>query len=250
MVYKSAQEMIDMIIEYNSEIEEIPDVFEVHHDYLIDGMTDENFIDGYKAYHNLIKRLNKDMINTPEAFGLLSVDKKGVAKPVNKFQFPFLWLFIALARSGDVKNGILHVNGSTFIEYIKGKKLGAIATYPRNIDSMVKKLSEYGFVISNYHHGEAADFTMSFAENPYLLPAIKASTLSRYQEKSIVCDYACFNARMFKTAPADRMDFSDTHTAKKCRRNMLIESMLSSKDLPPSDYPLRQSDITNIGWDG
>jgi len=233
MAYKSAQEMIDMISEYNSEIEEVPDVFEVHCDYLIDGMTAENFIVGYKAYHSLMKRLNTDMIATPEDFGLLSVDKKGVAKPVNKFQFPFLWLFIALARSGEVRNGMLYVNGATFIEYAKGKKLGAITTYPRNIDSMINKLPKYGFDISNYHHGEATDFTMSFAENPYLLPAIKASILSRYQEKSIVCDYACFNVRMFKTAPADRMDFSDTHTARKMpkeymdRVNAIIEGFAS-----------------------
>jgi len=179
MAYKNTQELIDDLIQYNAEIEYIPDVFDVHTDYLIDGMTDENFIAGYKAYHSLIKRLNTNMIATPGDFGLLSMDKKWIAKPVNKFQFPFLWFFIALARSGEVKNGMLYVNGATFIEYAKGKKLGAIATYPRNIDFMINKLPEYGFVISNYHHGEAVDFTISFAENPYLLPAIKASKIPR-----------------------------------------------------------------------
>jgi hypothetical protein len=233
MAYKTSKEMIDKITAYNAEIEEIPNVFEVHKDYLIDGMTDKDFITGYKAYRDLIKRLNTDMVAAPEAFGLLSLDKKGAAKPINKFQFPFLWLFIALARSGEVKNGVLCVNGAAFIEYAKGKKLGAIATYPKNIDAMINKLPEYGFVISNYNHDKPTDFTVSFTENPYLLPAIKASTLSKYQEKSIVCDYACFNARMFKTAPGERMAFSDTHTARKMpkeyvdRANAIINEFAS-----------------------
>ena len=217
MAYTTVRAMIDDLIEYNAEIEEVSDIFKVHHDYLIEGMTVDNFITGYKAYRDLIKQLNTDMIVCPDSFGLLAADKKGVAKPVNGFQFPFLWLFIALARSGEVRNGILHVDGTMFFEYTKGKKMGAIATYPRNIDSMMKKLSDYGFSISNYSHGEAVDFTVAFTNNPYILSAIKASTLTRYQEKSIVCDYACFNALMFKTAPKEKMSFSNTHTAKKMK---------------------------------
>jgi len=214
MAYKSIQEMIDDIAGYNARIEEIPNVFEVHNDYLIDGMAADNFIAGYKAYHDLIKQLNADMIASPESFGLVAADKNGVVKPVNQFQFPYLWLFIALARSGEVKRGVLYVSGTIFLEYTKGRKLGAIVTYPRNIDAMMKKLSEYGFEINNYVCDEAADFMVEYKPNLYLLPTIKASTLSRYQEKSIVCDYACFNALMFKTAPKEKMHFSDIYTAK------------------------------------
>jgi len=47
MPYKSTQEMIDAIKYYDSVIEEIPDVFEVCHEYLIDGMTTADFIVGY-----------------------------------------------------------------------------------------------------------------------------------------------------------------------------------------------------------
>jgi len=61
---------------------------------------------------------------------------------------------------------------------------------------------------------EPTDFKVEYKANPYLLSVIKASTLSKYQEKCLVCDYACFNALMFKTAPKERMSFSDTHTAK------------------------------------
>jgi len=219
MAYTSIQKMIDELVEYNSEIEEIPDVFEVHDDYLIDGMTADNFITGYKAYRDLIKQLNTDMVARPGDFGLLATDKKGEIKPVNSFQFLFLWLFIALARSGEVRNGILHVDGTMFLEYTeKGKKLGDITSRPKNIDSMIIKLPEYGYIVENYIHGEPTNFTIGHKENPYLLPAIKASTLSRYQEKSIVCDYACFNALMFKTAPKEKMYFPDTHTAKKMKK--------------------------------
>ena len=219
MAYTSIQKMVDDLIEYNAEIEEIPDIFEIHGDYLIDGMTVNNFIAGYKAYRDLIKQLNTDMVACPDCFGLLTADKKGVVKPVNSFQFPFLWLFIALARSGEVKQGTLYVSGATFLAYTeKGKKLGDITSRPKNIGSMINKLPEYGFIVENYIHGEPSNFTIGRKENPYLLPAIKASTLSRYQEKSIVCDYACFNYMMFKTAPKEKMNFTDTHTAKKMKK--------------------------------
>jgi len=251
MAYASIQEMIDEIIKYNTKIEEILDIFDVHNDYLIGGMTAENFIIGYKAYHALIKQLNNCMIASPKSFGLVEPDKKGVIKPVNKFQFPFLWLFIALARSGEVKNGKLHINGATFLEYTtRGKKLGAIRTYPRNIKTMMSKLTEYGFDIKNYVHDEPTDFIMECPNNSYLLSAIKASTLSRYQEKSIVCDYACFNAMMFKTAPKEKMQFSDTHTAKVMPQNLVervnaIISEFASIGLSPS---AERHHNYNDGW--
>jgi len=214
MAYKTVQAMVDAINLYDSDISNISDTFKVHGDYLINGMNTDDFVSGYKAYHGLIKRLNTDMVAEPDRFDLVLPDKKGVMKPVNSFNIPFLWLFIALGRSGEVKGGVLHVNGGEFFAYARGKTLGAINAYPRNIAAMMRQLSDYGFVIQGYRYGEANDFTVEHTESPQMLAVIKASTLSRYQEKSIVCDYACFNAAMFATAPKERMPFADTHTAK------------------------------------
>ena len=221
MIYKTTQELVDAFKKYNSAIEEIPETFEVHNDYLIDGMTAENFITGYHSYHGLIKKLNIDMIASPESFGLVAPNKKGVIKPVSSVHYPYLWLFIALALSGEVKKGILYVNGATFLEYARGKALGSHDAYPRNIESLMTKLSEYDFDIVGYKHGEPTDFVVKYKANTYLLPSIKASTLSQYQAKSLVSDYACFNFLMYKIAPKEKMIFTDTHTAKLMPPNLI-----------------------------
>ena len=214
MAYKSTEEIVDALRYYNDIIEDIPESFEVHNEYLIDGMTTDDFITGYKTYHDLIKTLNTEMIATPDKFRLIAADKKGILKPTCAIHYPYLWLFIALSRSGEVKKGILHVNGEEFLSYTKGKVLGSHDAYPKNIESLIFKLNEYGFEVVGYKQGEPVDFTIEYKANSYLLPTIKASTLSQYQAKSLVSDYACFNALMFKTAPKDIMFFTDTHTAK------------------------------------
>lgn len=214
MAYKSIQEMTDTMKHYDSVIEEIPETFEVHSEYLIDGMTVSDFVAGYKIYHHIIKKLNSDMIASPASFRLIAADKKGIDKPVNMMHYPYLWLFIALALSGEAKNGVLNVNGAEFLEYTKGKVLGSHDTYPRNVETLMNKLPEYGFDVSGYVHSEPNDFTITYKASPYLFPAVKASTFTQYQSKSLVADYACFNVLMFKTAPKEKMPFTDTHAAK------------------------------------
>jgi len=214
MGYQSVQEMIAALKDYNATIEETPITFEVHHEFLIDEMTVNDFAAGYKSYRNMIIRLNTDMVASPESFGLVVCNKSGVLKPVNAIHYPYLWLFIALALSGEIKDGMLYVNGSEFLEYTKGKSLGSHNSYPKNIGSLMCKLQEYNFNVTGYKHGENADFTVENKESTYLLPVIKASTLTPYQSMSLVSDYACFNFLMFKTSPKEKMIFADTHTAK------------------------------------
>ena len=250
MAYKTIQKMLDAISYYNSVIEEIPENFDVHTDYLIDGITADNFVAGYKAYRNLIKTQNADMVASPESFGLITTDKKDNAKPANAMHYPYLWLFIALARSGEIKSGILYVNGAEFLAYSKGKKLSDRDTFPKNIESLMEKLPEYGFELTGYIYGEPADFTMEYKPNQYLLPVIRASVFTRCQEKSLVSDYACFNALMFKTPPNGKMDFADTHTAK-LMQPQLVESVnaiiteLATIGLSPSAERHHKHDI---GW--
>ena len=250
MGYKSTQEMLDAINAYNTAIEDIPETFQVHCDYLIDSMTAKDFIAGYKTYCSTIKQLNADMVKHPESFGLVTTDKKGDIKPAIQIHYPYLWLFIALARSGEVKYGKLYVTGAEFLEYTCGKKLGSHGAYPKNVDTLIAKLSDYGFDVTGYKHGEPVDFTVSFKADPFLLPAIKATTLSRCQEKSLVSDYACFNALMFKTAPMEKMHFSDTHTAKIMQPQLVeavsvIISEFASIGISPSAERHHHHDI---GW--
>jgi len=81
------------------------------------------------------------MIDSPEYFGLMTVDKKGVIKPTINAPFPYLWLFIVLARSGKIDGGILHVKAATFLEYAKGKKIGSHNIRPEKIDILLDRLS-------------------------------------------------------------------------------------------------------------
>ena len=223
MAYKSVQEMLDDLEYYNSIIEEIPKTFEVHDEYLIDGMRAADFIEGYRTYRDVIKKLNLEMLASPENFGLLASDRKGIVKPVNSMNYPYLWLFTALVRAGDIKKGVLYVNGTMFLEYVKGKKFSDRDTIPKNVEWLMLRLTDYGFDIAGYKHGESVDFTVEYRSIPYMIPAIKASTLSRYQEKSFISDYACFNTLMFKIAPKEKMAFADTHTAKHHLNTQQVE---------------------------
>ena len=213
MAWKSLEELTAKIAEYDSAIEEIPESFEVADDYLIDGMTAADFAAGYKKYRNLMKQINTAIIAAPDSFGLTAPDKKGVIKVVEATFYPFLWAFTAMAVSGDVKDGVLYVNGAEFLVYATGKKaFGSHDAYPRNLSVVMDKLGDYGFAADGYIFGESADFTVKGDAN--LIRVIKAATLSQYRSKSMLSDYAHFNCLMYKYPAKDKMEFADTHTAK------------------------------------
>ena len=58
----------------------IPERFTVHGDYLIAGLSEQFFCEGYREYQKKMQVLQSDMCARTEDFGLIAYDKKGARK--------------------------------------------------------------------------------------------------------------------------------------------------------------------------
>lgn len=211
MGYRDAEEMLADYLKFIDCFSEIPNEFNVHPDYLIDGMVSTEFIEGYKAYRELLITIQKDMCSKPEEYGLYKYDKKGVAKPVNLMNYPALWLFVALAQSGEIKDDVLYVDGKSFSDFLNGKAIGSHTAVPRNVQEIVAKLPDVGITVQGYGDGGSCDFTVS-SEIPRIMTAIKASTISQYCKKSLMSDYCSFNYRLYTIAADEKIPIEMTRT--------------------------------------
>ena len=208
MGYKTIEEMTSSIKDYARNFQKnISDDFPVHPDYLIDGMNERLFREAYKKYQNIILELQLHMADKPQEYGLVSYDKKGMEKPAYSLNNQYIWLFLALMQSGDVKNNTLDINGNKFSEFINGKAVGKNTASPKNIDNLLENLKNHSFLINGDING---DFALS-SSIPYLLSVIKASTLTKYAKISMTSDYPTFNYKMYEFGIDDKLPIESTH---------------------------------------
>ena len=212
MGWKSLDELVGRIDEYDGAIEDIPAEFDVHGDYLINGASSADIAAGYRDFRDLIKRINGDIIASPEDFGLVAPDKKGNPKVVEATFYPFLWVFTALAASGELAGDVLSVRGEEFVSYAGEKALGSHDAYPRNLEVVMAKLADYGFALEGYRFGAAEDFIVRADSG--LLTAICAAVMTPSRFKNMLSDYALFNCAIFKYGLKEKLAFEDTHIAK------------------------------------
>jgi len=206
-------EMLDNIKHFTDCYENIPNDFDVHADYLIDGMTKEEFIKGYIEYQKLMVALHDELYQNPNEYGLTVYDKKTDSyKPAYAMGHPILWLMVSLSQAGEIKNDILYVNGEVYKEYVGGKAIGSHDGTPKNVDKLITILSKCGIEVEEYCHNEAKDFTVAAPSNPRLMTAIKASTLPQYSKKSLMSDYRSFNYRLYSIGMKEKFPFELTHT--------------------------------------
>ena len=192
MGYRTIDAMKAEFRHFADNLEEIPETFPVHPDYLIDGMTEADFCAGYRAYRNLMLRFQNAMLESLDEYGLVVPDKKGAMKPLLQMNDPLLWLFMAWSKAGEVQNGVLYVDCMKYTEFLGGKKMGSHTAIPKNIPQILAHLDEFGIRV----RGEG-DFTVS-ADEPNLIRAAKASTLSPYCASSMHSDYYAFNWRIYR----------------------------------------------------
>lgn len=192
MGYKTIDEMKAEFRHFSDNLMDVPETFPVHPDYLIDGMTEADFCAGYRAYRDLMLRFQTAMLESLDEYGLVVPDKKGAMKPLLQMNDPLLWLFMAWSMSGVVTDGVLHVDGAKYAEYLGGRKMGSHTAIPKNIPQILAHLDGFGIHVS----GED-DFTVT-ADDPNLIRAAKASTLSPYCPASMHSDYYAFNWRIYQ----------------------------------------------------
>ena len=224
MGFKSIEEMLVKIKEYGRHFHEpVPENFNVHADYLINGLTERDFCSGYRAYQKIMQELQADMHARPEDYGLVSYDKKGNPTPAHKTMVnQYIWLFLALGQAGEIKDNNLIVDNNIFESFCTGKaKVGKNESCPKNnIDKLIARLSDHGFAESD----EPSGFKLS-ADMPELLPVIKASSLSPYARISMTSDYPTFNYRMYSYGTDEKLPFDESYTYTKMTREMQEFSM-------------------------
>ena len=213
MAYKTTEEMICAFQELIAYFSEEKGAFPVHQDYLIDGMAEKEFNQGYEEYRKLLLALQNDICDKPAEYGLVKTDKNGYPKPACTNNYPYLWLFLALSQAGEVKGDVLYVDGKKFAEFVKGKAVGSHTGKPENVGALLSMLAGYGVFIKGHDADTENDFTVS-SDKPRMMSAIKASTLSQYAKKSMMSDYVTFNENLYSIGMKEQIKFENTHTYK------------------------------------
>ncbi|MCL1794533.1 MAG: hypothetical protein FWG34_11770 [Oscillospiraceae bacterium] len=207
MGYKNKEELVNGIIAFSEYFKHlVPESFSVHSDYLIDSLGESDFCGCYETYRQKMLALQLAMAEKPEDFGLIAENKKGEAKPVHNMANAYVWLFLALAQSGEIKNDVLFVDGKTFKGFCQGNKVGKNESTPKNTDKLLCRLCDFGFEING---DIAGDFRLS-SNVPGLCPTIKASALTKYAGMSMTSDYPAFNYRMYKFGIGESLPFEET----------------------------------------
>ena len=207
MGYKSKEELISGILGFSEYFKRaVPESFPVHTDYLTGGISESDFCRCYEIYRQKMLALQLAMAENPEDFGLITVNKKGEAKPAHSMANAYVWLFLALAQSGEVKNDVLFVDGKIFKGFCQGNKVGKNESTPKNIDKLLLKIGDFGFTINGDITG---DFLLS-SDIPGLCSTIKASVLTKYAGMSMTSDYPAFNYRMYKFGVNETLPFEET----------------------------------------
>ena len=192
MGYKTIDEMVGEIKKYAKCFENtLPASFPVHSDYLVDGMTAEEFCRSYDEFRKIMLRLQLDMEENPSEFGLVTTDKKGNEKPAYSMCNQYVWLFLALAQSGELKEDVLHIDSAELKKFEDGKAVGKNVSAPKNADKLIERLDDFSFAVK---YGADRNFTLS-SDIPRVVSVIYAAALSKHAKASMTSDYPTFNYR-------------------------------------------------------
>lgn len=203
MGYKTKDELTQALTDFSTYFQyPVPESFPVHDDYLIDGLTVTDFNRCYEIYRRKMIDIQLAVIADPDAFGMIETTKKGEIKPAYSMANAYIWLFLALAKSSDVRNGVMYVDNDKFTAYCNGAKLGKNTAKPKNVDVLINKLNDFGFTITD-------DLRIT-SDVDGLCAAIKASTLTPYAGTSMTSDYPTFNYRMYKYGIDETLPFEET----------------------------------------
>ena len=219
MQYENKEALSKAIEKYKSHFLEIPGEFDVKHEYLLDGISKNDFVNAFKDYRDLISAVYKDMTNKPEEYGFISTDKKGNFKNTKQPIECITWLMYALGKTGEVKNRTLFVSSQKLNVIFAGNHdciTKGINNSIINRNELFQKLIDFGFEfsISDFDKIEN-DFNVKINKNPDIAVVIKAFALSWYSDVSFMCDYAGFNYHVFSVGFTDDLPYKHLYIATK-----------------------------------
>ena len=200
MQYETKEALSKAIEEYSNYFLEIPDNFDVKHEYLLGGISQVDFIKAYKKYRDLIYNIYQDIASNPEEYDFVKPDKKGNFKNTQQPIQCIMWMMYALGKAGDVKDSVLVVS-SELLENIFTGKHECILTYINNKlinrKNLLTKLEMFGFY-----------------NDPHVAIVMKAHTMSWYANESFNCDFSGFNYKVFSVGQNENLPYDDLYIAR------------------------------------
>jgi len=255
MQYENKEALTKAIEEYSNHFWEIPGEFNVKHEYLLDGISKNDFIKAFKDYRDLISVIYKDMTNKPEEYGFISNDKKGNFKNTKQPIECITWLMYALGKAGKVINRTLVVSSQNINRIFAGTHdciIKGINNSIINRNGLFQKLIDFGFEfsISDFDKIEN-DFDVKISKNFDISVAIKAFTLSWYSDVSFMCDYSGFNYHVFSVGFTDDLPYKHLYIASVASEKTKIYMETVIAELEKLGYKcknIRHHNFTSNVW--
>ncbi|MCL2364427.1 MAG: hypothetical protein FWC71_07180 [Defluviitaleaceae bacterium] len=183
----AAQNFLDHIIP-------VPDDFNVDPKCL-HGLDQSEFINGLKAFTEIIQAMYIDMIQNTETYGLPLVEDIQYEKYNPKAgaswysAFRLVTTLHNMVQCGELTGEGIAVNKKIFAETNKKLKNYSVSNTPM----ILKKLCDYGFIIQG-----SETFTISHADGGYIIPALYG-----YMSNVRLYKYALFSLNYFLATPQD-----------------------------------------------
>ncbi|MCL1787864.1 MAG: hypothetical protein FWG38_07730 [Defluviitaleaceae bacterium] len=217
MQYESKEALSSAIAEYSRHFLQIPDTFDVQPEYLLEGISADDFAKAFKDYRNLMANIYAEMADNPDGYDFVTTDKKGNFKNTKQPIQCITWLMYALGKVGEVQNRTLVVSSQKINEIFAGKHgciVKGINNSLVNKSNLFHRLIAFGFhfSISDFDKIEQ-DFTVTIAGRPDIMVAVKAFALSWYADVSFNCDYAGFNYHVFSVGFAENLPYKHLYIA-------------------------------------
>lgn len=233
MQYENMESLSKAISSYTKYFLTIPNDFNVLEDYLLDGISKLDFNIAFKDYRDLITSIYDDMANNPVVYSFVTTDKKGNFKNTKQPIQCIVWLMYALGKSGEIRDRTLYVSSEMINNIFAGKHdcdITGINNSIINRDNLFQKLIQFGFEfsITDFDHFEN-DFNLMIPQNPNIVVALKAFTLSRFSDQSFNCDYAGFNYHVFSVGYNDRLPYHDLYISKSAseKTKIYVETLIN-----------------------
>ena len=216
MRYENKEAVSNAIKEYGGNFLQTPADFNVKDEYLLDGISKNDFIKSFKDYRDLISDIYSDMADKPDEYGFILYDKKGNFKSAKQPIECIIWLMYALGKAGEVENRTLVISAEKLSGIFAGKHdciIKGVNNFIIDKNNIFNKLTGFGFnfSISDFDRIEN-NFNVTLA-NPDISVAIKAFTLSWYSDVSFKCDYAGFNYHVFSAGFTEDLPYKHLYIA-------------------------------------
>ena len=176
------QAQIQKIIKH---INPLPEYFEVSSKYL-NGLDNKEFVKGFYEFREIIIKVYRDMLISPEEYGLILVGmdvseyKNSKPRDSRASAIRLIAFLYNFGYAGELIQSELHISSQSFQELLKIKYMGF--SWAQNAPMILKKLSDFGFEFAglkgNSFDKNAEEYILSYPANPVVMNVLKGYAMS------------------------------------------------------------------------